>query len=249
MLHIGWLIKLQQSTKSRKPGNDVNSGMTSQQDNDKKLAAEMAVSMLRNGMTVGLGTGSTARFALHAIAEQRLEIKGVPTSWQTAELARSLGIPLVDINDVPYIDITLDGADEFTPSLDLIKGGGAALLHEKIVAVRSRQLVIMTDASKRVAQLGKFRVPVETIPFAVRYVQDRLAAMGASSSVRHGVLTDEGNAVIDADFGLINDPAALGAQLKAITGVVEHGIFAGMAALVLMGDNGRVERFPQVSGG
>lgn len=223
--------------------------MASQQDKDKQLAAEAAVALIRNGMTVGLGTGSTAKAALHAIARRGLEIRGVPTSRQTAELAASLGIPLVDINQVPHIDMTLDGADEFTPRLDLIKGGGAALLYEKIVAVRSRQLVIMTDATKLVERLGKFRVPVEVIPFAVRYVEEQLAGMGASCHVRQGVETDEGNAVLDADFGLIDDPAALGARLKAVTGVVEHGLFPGMAALVLMGDNGTVKRFPQVSGG
>ncbi len=218
-------------------------------DKDKELAAEAAVALLSNGMTIGLGTGSTAKFALRAIARRKLDIRGVPTSRQTAELATALGIPLADINQVPHIDITLDGADEFTPSLDLIKGGGAALLHEKIVAVRSRLLVIMTDASKLVTQLGKFRVPVEVIPFAVRYVEEQLAGMGASCSVRPGVVTDEGNAVLDADFGLIADPAALGARLKGITGVVEHGIFPGMAAMVFMGDNGTIKRFPQVSGG
>lgn len=223
--------------------------MASQQDNDKQLAAAAAADLLQDGMIVGLGTGSTATAALHAIARRQVNIQGVPSSRQTAELAASLGIPLVDINQVSHIDITLDGADEFTAGADLIKGGGGALLHEKIVAVRSRQLIIMTDASKLVAQLGKFRVPVETIPFAVRYVQERLAGLGASSHVRAGVVTDEGNLIVDADFGLIADPSALGARLKAITGVVEHGIFAGIAAMVLMGDNGTIKRFPQVSGG
>ncbi|WP_298712511.1 ribose-5-phosphate isomerase RpiA [uncultured Chitinophaga sp.] len=222
--------------------------MASQQENDKQLAATAAAALLVDGMTVGLGTGSTATAALHAIAARHLKITGVPTSRQTAELATKLGIPLADINDVPHIDIALDGADEFTASLDLIKGGGGALLHEKIVAVRSRQLVIMTDASKLVERLGRFRVPVEVIPFAVRYVQEQIAGMGASCTVRPGVITDEGNLIVDADFGLIENPSALGARLKSITGVVEHGIFSGIASLVVMGDNGTVRRFPQVSG-
>lgn len=222
--------------------------MTSQQDNDKLLAAEAAADLLHDGMIVGLGTGSTAARAIRAIARRQLKIQGVPTSLQTAELATSLGIPLADINRVPHIDITIDGADEFTTSLDLIKGGGGALLHEKIVAVRSGQLVIIADATKLVTRLGKFRVPVEVIPFAARYVQERLAGLGASSSVRPGTVTDEGNLIVDADFGLIAEPGILGARIKGITGVVEHGIFSGIASLVLMGDNGVVKRFPQVSG-
>lgn len=209
--------------------------MTAQLNNEKHAAAMAAVKLIQDGQVVGLGTGSTAEFVIHEIAVRGLRISGVPTSVRTARLAAMLGIPLIDINAVEEIDITIDGADEFTPKLQLLKGGGGAFLREKIVAEKTRREVIIADSSKLVAQLGAFRLPIETIPFARGFVQRQLEKLGATCILREGFTTDEGNQVLDADFGLIADPAALARELDHITGLVAHGLFIDLAAEVIMG--------------
>lgn len=221
--------------------------MSSSTEQEKKNAAREAVKLIRDHQVVGLGTGSTAVLAIHEIGErvrQGLVIQGVPTSNSTAALARELSIPLVDINSVAHIDITIDGADEFTKELHLVKGGGGALLREKIVAVKTLQEVIIADSSKYVERLGKFRLPVEVIPFASGYVLRELEKLNGKGEVRGApFVTDEGNYIIDVDFKTIEDPVRLSAQLKNITGVVEHGLFTGLAERVLMGTGDRVQVF------
>lgn len=217
--------------------------MTAQQNHEKQAAALAAVDLVKDGQVVGLGTGSTAEFAIREIAKRGLRITGVPTSERSAKFALSLGIPLADINAVDTIHLTIDGADEFTKALYLLKGGGGAFLREKIVAERSQQEIIIADSGKLVTQLGAFKLPIEVIPFAQRFVWQRLEALGAVCRLREGFTTDEGNHVIDADFGPIAEPAALAAELNGITGLVAHGLFIGLASVVIMGKGDEVLRF------
>ena len=210
--------------------------------NEKQLAARQAVKLLQDGQIVGLGTGSTALYAIQAIGErvaQGLKIQAVATSVQTEALAENQRIPLIEISTVESIDITIDGTDEFTRDRLLIKGGGGALLREKIVALLSRQVVIIADSSKRVETLGKFKVPLAVVPYASNYVLRQLPALHGQGKVRmtFGIpfRTDEGTCIIDADFGLINDPVALSGQLNAMEGIVAHGLFIGLASQVIMG--------------
>ncbi len=219
-------------------------------DNEKKMAALEAVKEIKDGMTIGLGTGSTAYYAIHAVAEligQGMTLKTVPTSEQTKQMSIDLGIPMVDINSIEYLDITIDGADEFTQNLELIKGGGGALLREKIVASITKRQIIITDSSKMVHQLGKFKVPIEVIPMACSYVMRQLTAIGGIGLVRakegKDYITDQGNLIVDADFGLIEHPAQLDEQLNKIVGVVEHGLFIGLAHKVIMIKNGETISF------
>lgn len=221
--------------------------MSSSIRKEKQNAAREAVKLIKDGQVVGLGTGSTAVLAVQEIAElvkKGLRIQGVPTSDSTAALARELSIPLIDINTADHIDITIDGADEFTKELHLIKGGGGALLREKIVAAKTRQEVIIADSSKYVEKLGKFKLPVEVIPFAASYVLKEVLKLGGEGAVRgEPFITDEGNYIIDVDFKRIEDPVSLSDQLKSIVGVVEHGLFTGLAERVLMGEGDSVKVF------
>lgn len=221
--------------------------MSSSIRKEKQNAAREAVKLIKDGQVVGLGTGSTAVLAVQEIGElvrKGLRIKGVPTSDSTAALARELSIPLIDINSADHIDITIDGADEFTKELHLIKGGGGALLREKIVAAKTRQEVIIADSSKYVEKLGKFKLPVEVIPFAASYVLKEILKLGGEGAVRgEPFITDEGNYIIDVDFKRIEDPVSLSDQLKSIVGVVEHGLFIGLAERVLMGEGDSVKVF------
>jgi ribose 5-phosphate isomerase A len=218
--------------------------------NEKALAAKEAVKYLANGQIVGLGSGSSAYIAIAEIGElvkNGLDIKGVPTSEKTRELAESLDIPLLKIEDVDSIDITIDGADEFTEDLQLIKGGGSFLLKEKVVASLSKQEIIITDSTKKVALLGKFTVPIEVIPYAQNYVLAQIKKFNGTGKIRlvegKPLITEQGNLLIDGDFGLIQDPAALAAQLTEIVGVVEHGLFINIATRVIMGVDNRTETF------
>ncbi|MRG43501.1 ribose-5-phosphate isomerase RpiA [Chitinophaga sp. SYP-B3965] len=214
-------------------------------EKEKENAALAAVAMIEDHMVVGLGTGSTAYYAITAIAEkvkQGLQIKAVPTSDQTATLALSLGIPLTDINAVDVIDITIDGADEFTKEKYMIKGGGGALLREKIVAAKTKKEIIIADASKLVTHLGKFKLPLEVIPFARGYVLEELKKQHLQAEVR-AFITDEGNNIIDVTYGKIEDPIALSAQLNQIIGVVTHGLFINLAFNILMGEGDQVKVF------
>jgi ribose 5-phosphate isomerase A len=211
-------------------------------DMERQNAAEEAVKYIKDNDIVGLGTGSTAYFAIKGIAELvkgGLKIKGVPTSEKSALLATELGIELMDINDVDIIDVTIDGADEFNKSRQLIKGGGGALFREKIVASLTRNEIIIADSGKYVEQLGKFKVPVEVVPLALNYVKRQLSTIGGTGFLRQRehtpFITDNGNYILDADFGLIADPAALSEQINAIDGVLAHGLFVNLASMVIMG--------------
>lgn len=217
-------------------------------DDDKKLAAQSAVDLVEDGMVLGLGTGSTAVFAVQLLGERvkkGLKIKGVPTSDSTEKLARSVGIPIVTLDEFPALDLDIDGADEVEPSLCLIKGGGGALLREKIVAYASKRVVIIVDEKKLVEKLGKFHLPIEIVPFSRGLVQEKIDEMGAKSVVRvrddRVFRTDENNLILDCDFGLIEDPRALAQKLSLIPGVVEHGLFIDMVERVIIGNDGKVK--------
>lgn len=218
---------------------------------EKQLAAAEAVKFIKDHQVVGLGTGSTAYYAINAIGEMvknGLRIKAVPTSEKTKVLAASLQIPIIDINSVEAIDITIDGADEFTADLKLIKGGGGALLKEKIVASITTLEIIIADASKKVEQLGKFKLPVEVVPFAAQYVRHQINLLNGIGTIRTlsnqiPFITDQGNYIIDADFGLISDPDVLAAKLNQIEGIVGHGLFINLADMIIMGKDNGVVRF------
>ncbi len=219
------------------------------QDAEKAAAAQASLRFVEDGQIVGLGSGSTAAYAVRFLGEKvraGLKIRGIPTSIGTQHLAASLGIPLATLDQFQEIDVTIDGADEVDPQLSLIKGGGGAFLREKIIASASRQLVIIGDSSKPVPMLGKFPVPVEVVPFAQALVAKEIAALGATIKVRPDssgkvFVTDEGHHILDCFFGQIPDPAALALKLEDIPGAVEHGLFIGMADVVLIGRDSGVE--------
>lgn len=210
-------------------------------DLEKAAAARASLRFVRDGMTLGLGTGSTAAHAVRFLGEQvraGLKVRGIPTSVHTQELAASLGIPLTTLDECQQIDVDIDGADEFDPQLHLIKGGGGALLREKIIASASRQVVIIADSSKQVAVLGEFPLPVEVIPFAQPLVAKRITALGATVKLRQDTkgnpfITDEGHHILDCSFGQILDPPTLARKLSDMPGVVEHGLFIDLATVVL----------------
>ncbi len=214
----------------------------------KRAAAEAAVAAeVRSGMALGLGTGSTASFVTIAVGRllQAGELSGivaVPTSEATAALAREHGVPLATLAEQPHLALCLDGADEIGPHLGLVKGLGGALLREKIVASAADRFVVVADDTKRVACLGeKAPVPVEVIPFGAAVCARALAALGCTPAPRAGFVTDEGNVILDCRFGPIADPAALAHQIRSIPGVVEHGLFLGMAHAAYVAGPGGVE--------
>ncbi len=218
------------------------------QKQEKQAAARVAVALVESGNIVGLGSGSTAAYAVQFLAErvrEGLKIVGIPTSQKTQQLAEELKIPLATLDEHSSIDIDIDGADEIDPQLNVIKGGGGALLREKIVASISRRFIVIADSSKQVARLGKFPLPVEIIPFAEKLIANRIAEIGAEVTLRRGAdgnpyVTDEGHHILDCQFGEIADPAALAEKLRALPGVVEHGLFIGMAEMALIGKGGEV---------
>jgi len=199
---------------------------------EKRLAAERAVEYVQDGMVVGLGTGSTAFYAVKKLGERvrnGLSIRSIPTSESTRQLAEAEGIPLTSFEAVSAIDLTIDGADEVDPDLNLIKGGGAALLREKIVSAASRENVIIVDSSKTVKRLGAFPLPVEVIPFGWQVVTRRIDALGGNPQLRlkdgAPLVTDQGNWILDCAFGAIPDAAGLELTLNNLPGVVENGLF------------------------
>jgi ribose 5-phosphate isomerase A len=218
-------------------------------ESEKELAGRAAAQLVRDNEIVGLGTGSTAHFAVIALGERvkaGLKITGIPTSNATGELARTLGIPLTTFDQNPVIDIDIDGADEIDPHLNLIKGGGGALLREKVIAAASKRMVVIADSGKVVEHLGKFPLPVEIISFARAVVERKIQSLGASTKIRTRVdggiyITDNGNPILDCNFGKIEDPPALARMLGNIPGIVEHGLFIGLASVALVGKENSLE--------
>ncbi|HUN08705.1 MAG TPA: ribose-5-phosphate isomerase RpiA [Aggregatilineales bacterium] len=213
----------------------------------KRQAGIYAADQVQSGMVVGLGHGSTAIHAVRRIAERiqsgdLSDILGIPCSAQVEADARALGIPLTTLEQHSVIDLTIDGADEVDPNLELIKGGGGALTREKIVAQASEQEIIIVDHSKLVPALGTgWAIPIEVIPFGYGSQQAFLEDLGASVKVRQKAdgstfITDQGNIILDARFGPLPDPAALATLLKARTGIVEHGLFIGLATQVIVAE-------------
>lgn len=216
--------------------------------NEKQLAGEKAAEFVKDGMTVGLGTGSTVYYTIRRIGEmvrEGLNIKAVSTSSSTTLLAESLNIPLVAIDEVGWLDLTIDGADEVDPSFQGIKGGGGALFFEKIVAAASDRSIWVVDSRKLVERLGKFPLPVEVVPYGNTHVFQRLSGRGMNPKWRMSgesrFVTDSGNYIIDLHLGAIEDPVALNDWLNGITGVVEHGLFLGMADTVIVAHQDIVE--------
>ncbi len=224
-------------------------------DDAKRLAAAKAAELIRPGMRLGLGTGSTAKHFVDFVGEKvkaGMNLICVPTSEQTAAQARALGIPLTTLDDTPELDLTVDGADEFDPKLRLIKGGGGALLREKIVAAASARMIVITDRSKQVEVLGKFPLPVEVVPFGLeatkRRVEKITRAVGSRGPVKlrrdaAGLpfVTDGGHYILDCECGSIPYAEALSSALLAIPGVVEHGMFIGLAKAVIVADSTGVD--------
>ncbi|MGB7130210.1 MAG: ribose-5-phosphate isomerase RpiA [Candidatus Sulfotelmatobacter sp.] len=216
-------------------------------EQEKEAAAQASLRFIKDGQVVGIGSGSTAAYFIKSLGEQvknGLRIRGIPTSEHSRQLAASLGIPLTTWDECPEIHVTVDGADEVDPQLHLIKGGGGALLREKIVASASKQVVIVADSSKRVPVLGKFGLPVEVIKFAQAVVKNKIEALGASVSLRQvngrPYLTDEDNYIFDCHFGEIAGPDRLARQLSDVPGIVEHGLFIGIASVVLVAEGREV---------
>jgi ribose 5-phosphate isomerase A len=214
----------------------------------KRQAAAVAVEWVRPGMRLGLGTGSTARHFVELLAERvrsGLKVVGVPTSEATREQAEALGVPLTTLDETPELDMTVDGADEIGPDLTLIKGGGGALLREKIVAAASGRMVVIADESKWVPVLGRFPLPIEVMPFGFEATKRAVEAVcAAPAALRkgkngHAFVTDGGHWILDASLGRIPDPKAVASALSVIPGVVEHGLFVGLArAVILAGSSG-----------
>ena len=218
-------------------------------ESEKELAGRAAAQLVRDGDIVGLGTGSTAYFTVLALGDRMkagLKMVGIPTSNATAELARAVGIPLSTLDEHPVLDIDIDGADEIDPNLNLIKGGGGAHLREKVIAAASKRMIVIADSGKLVPTLGKFPLPVEIVSFARAVVEKKIASLGATTKLRtrpdgSPYLTDNGNPILDCSFEKIQDPSALARTLRDIPGVVEHGLFIGLASLALVGRGDRVE--------
>lgn len=215
---------------------------------EKQLAAEKSIEFIKDGMTIGLGTGSTVYFLVNKLAEsvkQGLNVTCVSTSKQTSELAKSLGIKIINLNEVDHLDLTIDGADEVDQNLNGIKGGGGALLFEKIVAAASKKVIWIVDSSKYVKKLGKFPLPVEVIPFGSKQILKRFNDRGYNPKVRKNgsdiFITDSGNEIIDLHLNQIEDSLKLEQEIKLIPGVVEVGLFNNIANMVIVGKENSTE--------
>ena len=223
------------------------------QDEAKRLVAQRAAEYVQGGMVVGLGTGTTATLFIHSLAARKLNVRCVASSDASHDLALSLGMHVETLAELPELDVYIDGADEVcsTPGgLDLIKGGGGALLREKIVASAAKEFIVVADSTKLVPVLGKFPLPVEVIKMALPLVEPRLAALGLNPKLRPAktgtgpYLTDEGNYILDCACGRIDEPEVIAAEIRGIVGVVEHGLFLGMATLALIGGENGVAEYP-----
>lgn len=226
-------------------------------DLEKRSAARAAIALVHDGMTLGLGTGSTAahfvRMLAHHVEQQALRVRCVATSQSTADLAQSMGLTLISPNDAESLDLAVDGADEVDADLALIKGGGGALLREKIVATATARFVVLVDSAKQVAQLGRFALPVEVTPFGwaltARAVRAALLAHGCPRQevgLRQGVaggpfVTDGGNYILDCQCGAIPTPHALAGALDGLAGVVEHGLFLDLVHTLIIGRGDQFE--------
>lgn len=214
----------------------------------KLRAAQRALELVEHGMAVGLGSGSTATIWIKLLGERvrdhGLRIRAIASSDDSERLGRSYGIPIVTFEECRKLDLTIDGADEVAPQLALIKGGGGKLLREKIVASASKQFVVIADESKQVEKLGRFPLPVEVIPMAVPLVSDQLRGLGFTPTIRvregQPYITDEGNLILDCSGLLIDNPAQIAAKLDSIVGVVEHGLFLGMATLAIIAGEAKI---------
>ncbi|EEK78756.1 Ribose-5-phosphate isomerase A [Bacillus cereus R309803] len=211
--------------------------------NLKQIAGEYAANFVQDGMKVGLGTGSTVYWTIQKLGQrvqEGLSIQAIPTSKETESLAQQLNIPLISLNDIQTLDLTIDGADEIDSNLQLIKGGGGALLREKIVAASSKELIIIADESKLVTHLGTFPLPVEIIPFSWKQTENKIQSLGCQTTLRlknnDTFITDNNNMIIDCVFpNHISNPATLHEKLKMITGVVETGLFINMTSKAIIG--------------
>ena len=216
-------------------------------EHEKQLAGEKVASWIPQGACIGIGSGTTSAYFIRALGKRvrdGLRVSGIATSVASEELARSVGIPLVQPASGLRLDFTVDGADEITPGLDLIKGGGGKLLREKVIASASKFLLVVADSSKPVPLLGAMPLPVEVVPFSEPWVKDRITALGGHPMRREQngspVPTDQGNWLLDCHFGRIEDPAGLARALRAIPGILEHGLFLGMAKLAVVADGDRI---------
>jgi len=211
----------------------------------KKRVALQAVKHVKNGFVLGLGSGSTAAYMIQEIGrmvrEDSLRVLAVPSSSQAMLLAASSGVPVTTLDEYPVLDLVIDGTDEVDKNFDMIKGGGGALTREKIVASSAKQVIIVADETKLVEKLGMFKVPVEVLPFGLAKATSSIKKLGGTPILREAkrkagpVVTDNGNYIVDADFGLIDDSEELNKQLKLIPGVIETGLFIGLADIVYLG--------------
>ncbi|WP_377865451.1 ribose 5-phosphate isomerase A [Bacillus sp. R86525] len=219
--------------------------------NLKQLAGEYAAGFVKDGMTIGLGTGSTVYWTIQKLGhrvQEGLSIQAVPTSKETKVLAKQLSIPLISLNEIDILDLTIDGADEINSNLQLIKGGGGALLREKIVASSSKELIIIADESKLVSHLGVFPLPIEIIPFSWKQTEKRMQALGCETRLRMKdggpFITDNGNLIIDSIFpNKILNPNDTHTKLKMITGVVETGLFINMTSKAIIGTKSGIKEY------
>jgi ribose 5-phosphate isomerase A len=226
------------------------------QDDAKRMAARRALEFVEDGMLLGLGSGTTSTMFIQELGErvkQGLRVRGIATSTASQQLAESLSIPITNFDESPVLDLAVDGADEVGPGLALIKGGGGALLREKIVASAARRFIVIADSSKLVDHLGRFPLPVEVIQMALPIVTRKLAALGVNPKLRHRpdgsrYITDEGNYILDCACGEIVNPVKTAAEIRGIAGVVEHGLFLGMASLALIASDQGVMKVGKVYG-
>jgi len=219
----------------------------------KKLVGEEVVKYIKDGMKVGLGSGSTMYYMVKKLGErikkEGLNIEGIPTSIQTADWAKEFGVPLTDFSNLQKLDLAIDGADEVDPDLQLIKGGGGALLREKIVAASAQDFYVIVDNSKIVKHLGAFSLPVEIVPFGWEVTTSKIKKLGCQPTLRkrngNPYITDNGNFVLDCDFKMIEESEKLHKDLICLTGVVETGLFVNMAKKVLIGQGDEVKEIDQ----